>query len=443
MTQNVKPWNPYEIQPPTGYCIDEDEVTAVLEKFSNNDNIPDIVVTKDGKLLEGINVLEAAKRLEQEMVMVVIREEISESIFTSISTELLYSHPLNASIYGENEDLSALKVAITETGWIKTLLVTPDGNGKYKILSGNSCFKVGRELGRKEFAVELRIFNNEQEELRALLAGNVGREKTIEQKVREGQLWEKIEREEAKARQGRAGLGVGTVRDRVAKKVGLGSGVNYEHAVAAVKLLDESADAPEGTARHQQHQALKQILSKPRGVDAAYKLVKSDKPSEVQRWTPKQFDRVRITGGEHKNKNATVRVITGAFCAICHVDGTPDEKRYQIAFQQMEALVVEERKPIASVNQELKQRQKSLGLGIASQVLPSINSNDAKPEEQQQASAVNLNLNGDTLIGEVVIALMRLTPEQLNQAIVQASANWDKSQIEACYQALHQQMRVA
>lgn len=442
MAQNLKPWKPHDIEVPAEYCIDENKVTAVLEKFSTSGNIPDIVVTKEGKLIDGLDALEAAKRLEQQMVMVVVREEMPESIFTSIATDLLYSHPLNTTIYGENEDLSALKAAIAETGWIKTLLVTPDGKGKYKILSGNSCFKVGRELGRKEFAVELKIFNNEQEELRALLAGNVGREKTIEQKVREGRLWEEIEREEAKARQGRAGQGVGTVRDRVAEKVGLGSGVNYEHAAAAVKALDESADAPEGTARHQQHQALKQILSKPRGVDAAYKLLKSDKPAPPERWMPREFDRVKITGGENKGRNATVRVITGAFSAVCHIDGTPDEKRHQIAFQQMEPLV-EETKPIASLNQELKQRQKNLGLGVASQALPSVRSNDAKPQEQQQASAVNLNLNGEALIGEVAIALMRLSPEQLNQAIVSASSNWSKAQIEACYQALHQQMRVA
>ncbi|QLE47915.1 hypothetical protein FD724_07155 [Nostoc sp. C057] len=296
----------------------------------------------------------------------------------------------------------------------------------------------------KEFSVELKIFNTPQDELRALLAGNVGREKTIEQKAREGLLWEEIEREEAKSRQGRAGLGEGTVRDRIATKVGLGSGVNYEHAAAAVKALDETADAPIGSVRHQQHQQLKQILSRPRGVDAAYKLIKPAVPSTnqaQQRWTPKEFERVKIIGGPHKGAIAVVRTITGPFSAVCYLEGDPEDKRHQIAFNQMEALPVT--KPPTSVTAELEQKQEELGFGKGkrSQLLPDLTRNEGPPIEQQSATITNLNATGDVLVTEVAIALSRLTPEQLNQAISKASQTWSKAQIEAAYQALHEHTR--
>jgi hypothetical protein len=376
------------------------------------------------------------------MVMVAVQPNLDISVPLLISTELLYIHPLNSTIYGENEDLSGLETAIQETGWIKTLVATPDGNGRYRIVSGNSCFKVGCKLGRKEFSVELKIFNTPQDELRALLAGNVGREKTIEQKAREGLLWEEIEREEAKSRQGRAGLGEGTVRDRIATKVGLGSGVNYEHAVVAVKALDETADAPIGSVRHQQHQQLKQILSRTRGVDAAYKLIKPEPPpkqTSQQRWTPKILDRVKIIAGPYKGLMATVRATTGAFSAVCHIDGTPEDKRHQIAFNQMEAIT--KIAPPTSVKEESNQKQKELGLGgKRSQLLPEVSRNEGPPVEQQSATITNLNATGDVLVTEVAIALLKLTTKQLHEVMCKVEPELSAAHLEAIWKALEKSL---
>ncbi|MEH1777074.1 hypothetical protein [Nostoc sp.] len=443
MTQkfnNFKPCDPHEIRVPDSLSADESEVQKVISSFNADGTIPDIIITEDGELIEGINALVAATRLKQKMVMVTVQPSLEISVPLLISTELLYVHPLNASIYGENENLSGLEAAIQETGWIKTLVVTPDGSGKYRIVSGNSCFKVGCKLGRKEFLVELKIFNNQQEELRALLAGNVGREKTIEQKVREGLLWEEIEREVAKSRQGRAGQGVGTTRDRIATKVNLGSGVNYEHAVVAVKALDETAGAPEGSVRHHKHQQLKALLSRTRGVDAAYKLVKpepSSKPVQPQRWTPKEFERVKIIAGAHKGSLATVRVVTGAFSAICHVDGTPDDKRYQIAFNQMEAFT--EVKPPTSVKQELKQKQQVLGLGTRSQILEDQGRNEGFNPAEQPTLMVTLT-NDEIVVAETANALLKLTTKQLYEVMCKVEPELSTAQLEAIWKALEKSL---
>ncbi|MEH1808528.1 hypothetical protein [Nostoc sp.] len=452
MTQkfnNFKPCDPYEIKVSSNLTADNLIVAEIIDSFHADGVIPDITITEDGELVEGINALTAAIRLEQKIVMVAVQPSLEISVPLLISTELLYVHPLNSAIYGENEDLSALEAAIQETGWIKTLVATPDGSGKNRIVSGNSCFKVGCKLGRKEFSVELKIFNSQQEEFRALLAGNVGREKTIEQKVREGLLWEEIEREEAKSRMGRAGLGEGSVRDRIAKKVGLGSGVNYEHAAASVKALDEAADAPIGSVRHQQYQQLKQILSKPRGVDAAYKLIKPEPPppptnQTQRRWTPKEFERVKIINGPHKGAMSTtgctyaiVRIITGPFSAICYIEGDPEDKRHQIAFNQMEALPT----PPTSVTQELNQKQQSLGFGSKrSQLLPEVSRNVGPPVEQQSSSITNLNATGDVLVTEVAIALLKLTPKQMYEVMCRVQPELDASRLEAIWKALEKSL---
>jgi hypothetical protein len=451
MTQKSELRNPCEIRIPTHLEIDELAVTKVISAYKADGIIPDIIVTESGELIEGIEALEAAKRLEQEIVMVKISQplQVSESLLTSISAELLYVHPLNASIYGDNEDLSYLKSAIASTGWIKPLVATPDGNGRYRIVSGNSCFKVGRESGRREFSVELKIFNSEQEELKTLLAGNVGREKTIEQKVREGLLWEKIEREEAKSRQGRSGQGEGATRDIIAKRVGLGSGVNYEHAVAALKEMDESKDAPAGSVQHHRHQQFKQLLSRPRGVDAAYKLVKESSPpaggtANPPRWIPKEFERVKITDGPHKGKEATVRVITGPFSSVCHIDGTPENKREQIPFNQMKAIPQAQAESLpTSVREELKQKQQAAGFGKGEQLFKESDRNEGhRPEQQLPASITNINVTatGEVQVAEMAIALLALSPKQLFEVMNKAHPDFSTPQLEAIWKALEKSL---
>ncbi|MEH2393710.1 MAG: hypothetical protein V7K21_19285 [Nostoc sp.] len=475
MTQrlnNFKSWNPHEIKVPTFLGIDKTEVAKVISSFQADGIIPDIIISESGELIEGIHALEAAKSLDQEMVMVTVQPPIIEvppPLFTTISAELLYVHPLNASIYGENEDLQFLKEAIASTGWIKPLIVTLDkflnGNERYRIVSGNSCFKVGCELGRKEFFVELKIFNSEQEELKTLLAGNVGREKTIEQKVREGLLWEKIEREESTLRS-KAGKKVdpvknfsqGKTRDNIAKRVGLGSGVNYEHAVAAVREMDNSIDAPVGSVQHHRHQQFKQLLSRTRGVDAAYKLVKpavspsldiqqrslkkslhlGEAQDRVFRWIPKLLERVKIIGGPHKGKLATVRVVL-SLEVMAHIDGAPENKRDNIAFRHLEPNT--EEKTFTSVAQETAAKQKEMGFGRGrSQLLPDLARNVGSPVEQQPALITNLNVIGDVLVTEVAIALLKLTPKQLHEVMCKVEPELTSAHLEAIWKALEKSL---
>ncbi|HYX15077.1 MAG TPA: ParB N-terminal domain-containing protein, partial [Nostoc sp.] len=436
MTQKFLARNPHDIRIPTHLTTDEEAVTKAISSFQADGIIPDITITEDGELIEGIETLEAAKRLEKQMVVVVIASSTKPQINVEwIPIELLDPHPLNAQIYGEDEDVTALAESISANGLQENFTITPKSDGRFTVIHGHRRRLACLKNGIKVVPVIVKNFSTSAEAIAALLSGNEYREKSIEQKSREYLAWLDIEKENAKNRQGRPNQGQGTTRDIIAKRVGLGSGVNAEHAIVCVKTLDETADAPIGTVRHQQHEQLKQLLSRTRGVDAAYKLVKPEppnKPVQSQRWTPKEFERVKITGGPHKGSLAIVRIITGPFSAVCYIEGEPEDKRHQIAFNQMEA--IPQAAPPTSVTQELKQQQQSLGLGTRTQILPDKVRNEGHPPEQQlPASITNINAIGEVQVAEMAIALLSLTPKQLFEVMSKAQPDFSTSQLEAIW----------
>lgn len=185
----------------------------------------------------------------------------------------LQPHPRNESIYGD-EDIKELAELIEKYGLIKPLIVTPTG----KIISGHRRWKAVLSLGWETITVEERKFNDETTELEALLLENANREKSIEQKCREGLTWEAIERDNSRKRQGVKGLGVGTTRDVVAKRVGLGSGVTYEKACKVISAIDEALLAGDILKAKE----LRKVLNH-KSVNAAIKMIgSSENFSETQ-----------------------------------------------------------------------------------------------------------------------------------------------------------------
>jgi ParB/RepB/Spo0J family partition protein len=198
-----------------------------------------------------------------------------------VPLERLKPHPRNTSIYGDDEDVSDLVDLISSSGWIKPLVVTPSNT----IVSGHRRWKAAIKLGLETVPCVEREFPDELAELQALLLENASRHKTNEQKVREGQAWESIESELARARKlstqnnnsARAEWknfstqvdDFGRVRDRIAQRVGLGSGVTYSKAAKVVNLIDESV----GLDDRQQAAALRSILNE-QSIDAAYRVAR-------------------------------------------------------------------------------------------------------------------------------------------------------------------------
>jgi len=188
------------------------------------------------KLLKGIDWGNSEKNIEY--------RKISE----------LKPHPENVKIYGYNENVSDLVEQITKSnGRITPLLIKDDNT----IISGHRRYKACQQIGIEEVPVEIRSFENETDELEALVLSNSAREKTTEQKVREGMILEKVDAVRAHL----ASISnlkqftdvdepshsvnteeKGRTRDTVAKKVGLKSGRQYDRAKNVVKVIDKQKE---------------------------------------------------------------------------------------------------------------------------------------------------------------------------------------------------------
>ena len=214
---------------------------------------------------------------------------------TSIDPQRLEPHPENSHIYGEYEDVSVLVELVQQSGWIKPIVVSQQG----RIISGHRRWKAALELGWKEVPIVVREFSDEMAELEALLLENATRDKTAEQKVREGRVWESIEREKARERslanlkqnQNRATevenfpprrdgetvvenfpqASKGKTRDAIAIRVGLGSGRNYDKAARVVAEIDKLA-ATDFEQNQEFARILRHALNK-QSVHAAYQLL--------------------------------------------------------------------------------------------------------------------------------------------------------------------------
>ena len=164
-----------------------------------------------------------------------------------IDITTLKPHPMNKEIYGGNEDINDLAEQIKKSNWIKPIVITADKT----IISGHRRYYACLKLGIKEIPYLLEKFDNKTEEIERLLLENQTREKTNYQKVQEAKMWEKIEKEKAKERQGqRTDLNnnivekfpqgqSGKTRDIVADKVGLGSGKTYQKAKEVAQKIDD------------------------------------------------------------------------------------------------------------------------------------------------------------------------------------------------------------
>jgi ParB-like chromosome segregation protein Spo0J len=163
----------------------------------------------------------------------------------NINIKQLKPHPMNKDIYGE-EDINELAEQIKKSNIITNLIINQDN----VIISGHRRYYACLSLGKKEVPYEKIIFNNKNEELERLLLENQYRDKTTYQKIKEAEVWDKIETDKAEKRRllnlkqntdkdSGPFRESGQTRDILAEKVNLGSGKTYDRAKSAVKKIDE------------------------------------------------------------------------------------------------------------------------------------------------------------------------------------------------------------
>lgn len=226
-----------------------------------------------------------------------------------VPLSMLKMHPKNIEIYGE-EDVTTLAQSIAESGWIKPLTVTPE----YVIVSGHRRYQAAAQLGYAELPVEIETFASKASEIERLLRENENRGKSPEQQIREGMTWEPIEEQKANQRwANQFGSGKifpqaedGRVRDIIARRVGLGSGVTYEKGRAVVERIDEELSVGDLLRRGE---LLRMTLNE-QSINAASNLLanmqKSDEKAR-QEQERKEAERLRQEELERKRYEESLR----------------------------------------------------------------------------------------------------------------------------------------
>jgi len=109
----------------------------------------------------------------------------------------LKPHPKSVEIYldAPNEHLvdSVKRSGIWES---RPLVITTDN----LIVGGNSRWRVAKDNGIQQVPVIVKEFENEIDLLRFILEDNANRDKTNEQRIREGLVWKVIKQAEAEQR---------------------------------------------------------------------------------------------------------------------------------------------------------------------------------------------------------------------------------------------------
>jgi len=153
----------------------------------------------------------------------------------SIETNNLKPHPLNAELYQEEAVPNDFLKSVEKMGVLNPLLILEDGT----ILSGHRRYLAAKVLGLTRVPVRVCSLEDPLDIAEAIIESNRQREKTYSQMMREGEMLAKIEATRARERQ-LSGLkqgditpvpqnfvGRGEAIDRVAEKVGIGSGEQY------------------------------------------------------------------------------------------------------------------------------------------------------------------------------------------------------------------------
>lgn len=203
----------------------------------------------------------------------------------------LKPHPISVSLYGDNH-IDDLLESIKQYGILTPLTITKEK----RIISGHRRWRVAIQIGLTSIPVEVKTYDSELAEKRAILEFNRQREKTFSQKMNEAKLHKEIESELAK-KISLSQLKQNTdmdicpprnklTRDIVAEQVGIGSGRTLARAE---KIWDKAQEGDE-----QAITLIKELDTGDKTIHRAYtelfdKAHVSHNTGESEWYTPKQY----------------------------------------------------------------------------------------------------------------------------------------------------------
>ncbi len=379
--------NPANIQVPFGTYVDAEEVEKIVQILNNKGNLPDIIVTPEDILISGINALEAAKKTGQPLILVSVQKvKIEHSLIQIASIKLDGGTQSRAGI---NQQIIEEYAQLWREGVkFPPVVVFYDGQSYWLADGFHRCISATAVL-ILEIEADIRQGTRREAVLFSVGAnGNHGLRRTNEDKRRA--VSNLLSDEEWQKWSDRA----------IAKQCGVSNSF-------VGKIRGELPPSVNGTQiEPETRQVTRQGTTYTQKLASSYKL-----------WLPKLMEKVEIIGGDYKGKFAQVRVITGN-AAMCLIEGDKESEQKTIFLSHLKPVQDAMTTAPTSVKQELREIQKEAGFGASEQLFTEAPRNEgAPPLEQLPALITNFNTTGVALVTEVAIALMRLSPEEVNQAI--------------------------
>jgi len=161
----------------------------------------------------------------------------------------LTPHPKNFEIYGQESVTDDLLASVKSKGVMVPLTITSEN----VIISGHRRYEAAKMAGLEIVPVGIATFENELDELEAIIEFNRQREKTFVQKMKEAEALEGIVKKRLEEKM-KAGFNQHSpveifpqaepekTRDKVAQQTGIGSGKTYE---VAKKIWNKAKEGDE------------------------------------------------------------------------------------------------------------------------------------------------------------------------------------------------------
>lgn len=100
---------------------------------------------------------------------------VNSELVRSLPVESLEDNPLNRFSMAEDEQFLSTMASVEKDGFLEDIIVTPAGEGRWRIVSGHRRVAAARKLGKASVPCKVREYPDRLSELRALMGANLHR----------------------------------------------------------------------------------------------------------------------------------------------------------------------------------------------------------------------------------------------------------------------------
>ena len=98
---------------------------------------------------------------------------VNSELVRSLPVEALEDNPMNRFSMAEDEQFQATLSSVEKDGFLEDIVVTPAGEGRWRIVSGHRRVAAARKLGKSSVPCKIREYPDKLAELRALVVANL------------------------------------------------------------------------------------------------------------------------------------------------------------------------------------------------------------------------------------------------------------------------------